>query len=139
MRHSREMQIGGMSLTGILVAAAAFGLGYYLGGRGGRTGMGRWTGDEDSRMEYRRRNMGYRGSHRLDDTDDATTLDNYHRHLSNSRPGAPAGTPPDADVLIGGSPAHKSASESATVLYDEAGMPIRSPETRGTGPAVRRG
>ncbi|HSK40298.1 MAG TPA: hypothetical protein VK943_11075 [Arenibaculum sp.] len=129
MQHSREMQIGGMSLAGILAAAAAFGLGYYLGGRGGGAGMGRWIGHEDSRAAYRRRNMGYRGSHRLDDTDDATTLDDYHRHLSNSRPGAPAGTPPDADVIIGASPARKPASESAAVLYDEAGMPIRSSET----------
>lgn len=109
MRDSRGIHMGGFGLTSMLVAAAAFGAGYYIASRrdgAASGGMGGWTGR--------------RGGRRRDDRD------RHHRHVSDSHPEAMAGTSPDPGELIGERLGRKSARDSAAVLYDQDGNPIRA-------------
>jgi hypothetical protein len=105
--------MGGFGLTSMLVAVAAFGAGYYIASRrdGSSGGMGEWRADRDR----------------------------HHRHVSDSRPGAMAGTSPDPDELIGERLSGKSARDSAAVLYDQDGNPIRGREAAyGASPSYDR-
>lgn len=121
MRSSRGIHMGGFGLTSMLVAVAAFGAGYYIASRrdGSSGGMGEW--------------LGHRGR------DGGADRDRHHRHVSDSRPGAMAGTSPDPDELIGERLGGKSARDSAAVLYDQDGNPIRGREAAyGASPSDSR-
>lgn len=112
---------GGIGLAGALVAAAAFGLGYYLGlRRFGAESAGEWIGEQGEDRRFRGEADSYRGAAHIGD-----------RWGSDGR--TEAGSPPSAEVLIGDPLSHKSARDSAAVLYDQDGKPLRREQATAAG------
>jgi hypothetical protein len=112
-QHSRHEEAGGIGMVGIAVAVAAFGLGYYLGlRRFGEAAIGDRIGRQSRGGQDRDQLDSYRGASHIGED-----------WTSGGRTGA--GTPPAAEVLIGDPLSHKSARDSAAVLYDQDGRPMR--------------
>jgi hypothetical protein len=120
-QHSRHAETSGIGLAGALVAVAAFGLGYYLGlRRFGESTVGEWIGEQDQGRGSRDQLDSYRGAAHIGEG-----------WTSRERSGS--GSPPSAEVLIGDPLSHKSARDSATVLYDQDGRPLRREQATAEG------
>lgn len=120
-QQSRHAETSGIGLAGALVAVAAFGLGYYLGlRRFGEATVGEWIGEQDQGYGSRDQIDSYRGASHIGEG-----------WTSRGRSGA--GSPPSAEVLIGDPLSHKSARDSAAVLYDQDGRPLRREQATAEG------
>ncbi|WP_207479236.1 hypothetical protein [Arenibaculum pallidiluteum] len=111
----------GIGTGAAILAVAAFGIGFLVGSR--------WHADSQERISGMPRS----------DLRRAPTLDNYHRHVSINDPDAEAGTPPDADEVVGHEPSGKSARESAETLRDAEGSRTERRETATAGEGGKRG
>lgn len=114
--HGGWMQSGtGIGAGAAVLALAAFGIGWLVGTR--------WHAETHERI----------GGMPRSDLRPSPTLDDYHGHVSINDPDAPAGTPPDANEVVGSEPSGKSARESAETLKDADGKQGRPRETATAG------
>jgi len=88
----------GIGTGAAILALAAFGIGVMVGSR--------WHAESYERVSGMPRS----------DLRRTPTLDDYHGHVSINDPDATAGTPPDADAVVGREASGKSARESAETL-----------------------
>lgn len=124
--RSGEPEQSGIGISGALVAVAAFGLGYYLGlRRFGEASVGQWVGEHARSGGISDYGESYRDASHIDDRHE----EGWGRGGSRSR----TASPPPAEVLIGDQLSGKSARESATVLYDQDGRPMRREQAHAGG------
>jgi hypothetical protein len=105
----------GIGAGAAVLALAAFGIGWLVGTR--------WHAETHERI----------GGMPRSDLRPAPTLDDYHGHVSINDPDAKAGTPPDADEVVGAQRSGKSARESAEALKDADGKQAQSRQSATAG------